>query len=474
MRAVFTLSDCNGCRGYRAPCRGTVRAEFAGCSRFTMICHMVLPVWAQLKYRRFRATAFAILLIARPLAAQDSADTPEARAERAFARNDCPTALLLYPSALERAQAAHDYGRLGLFYRRTGICYNRMGDPESALTAYRAGTAAAESAGDIDLQEENIHGAQLALQRLSRFSESLAEAHRELALAEQCRHPQHLVRALSAVGNVNRAVGQTGLAVQFYQRILDYSRGANFDEGIRFGLDSLAQMSSALGDPETGLRYLRQVLAVTQPDDAVAMARAHNNVGDALLALNRLKEAQAEFEAGLRFAEAPEAWMARQIILLNLGGVHHGLKQYQQARLRYQQVIELSEQHKDSDTECRSKTALSAALFDAGDAVAAEREARAAVNIARRIDNPERLFQSLGQLGTILESAGRTEEAFAASRNRRASWNRCGPRRPATRRLWRPSFGRASGSTRRWSSTFWINAGTKKPCAGRSGRRHAC
>ena len=340
------------------------------------------------------------------------AQSLETRAAAAFDRNDCSAALPLYQSALPPAEAARDFARLGLFYRRIGICYNRMGDSESALAAYRAGAAAAESAADIDLREENIHGAQLALQRLGRFSESLAEAQRELALAEQCRHPQHLVRALSAVANVNRSIGKTGLALQFYQRILDDSRAAHFDEGIHFALDNLAQMNTEIGDPETGLRYLRQVGQVPGMTGAVELVRYHNNLGDALEAMGRTGEALSEYRAALRYGEAPEAWLGRTVVLLNLGHLSQSTGHYAEARRYDEQCIELARQHKSPDVECGAEVQLSSCLAASADRAGAERAAGDAVAIARRMASPARLFESLGQLGMSLQAPAEARAAL--------------------------------------------------------------
>jgi CHAT domain-containing protein len=362
---------------------------------------------------RVVAVAAAVLLAAGVAAAQDTAGTAEERAAAAFTRNDCAAALPLYQSALDPARAAHDFARLGLFYRRIGICYNRMGDPESALAAYRDGAAAAEATTDIDLQEEDIHGMQVALQRLSRFRESLAEARRELALAEKCGHPMHLVRALLAMGNVERGLGQTGLAEQYYQRILDYSRPIGYNDGIRIGLSSLSQIATHNGNPESALPYLREVLALAPADSATEQVLSHNNLGDALEAMGRLPEALAEYQAAFRFAQAPEAWTGRQIVLLNLGHVHHTLKQYDQARHEYEEALASARQHKDADNECLTGVFLSDNFLDAGDGAAAETAAREAVGIARRLATPSRLSESLSQLGKTLDATGQAAEAGA-------------------------------------------------------------
>jgi tetratricopeptide (TPR) repeat protein len=194
----------------------------------------------------------AMVALAR-LRAQDSPlEVLERQGNEAFGKRDCASALKNYEAAGRLATGESLADRAGLIYRRIGICKGRQGDIEGSLTAYRSGVTVSENARDREILTENVHGLGLALQRLGRLDEALAPAEREYSLAQQCRHPAHLVRAMWLVAALYDRTGKRRVAMQMFEQALQISRNDN---------DRAAMVIRW-----TILRSVMRTLAIRQPE----------------------------------------------------------------------------------------------------------------------------------------------------------------------------------------------------------------
>jgi CHAT domain-containing protein/tetratricopeptide (TPR) repeat protein len=346
--------------------------------------------------------------------AQDNKSTLEARAAEAFDKRDCVTASQLYTAALEPAKSAHEWGKASLYYRRIGICAYRAGDIDAAFSAYSSGVTAAESSHDEEMLIENLHGTSVAQRHLGRLADAMGAAERALVLAEKCQHPPHLSRAYSQISLLAADMGQLAKSQEYLQRMLDYARATHDREGETTATENLALHYGFMGDPETGIRLLKQALAQTPANDTVATGRFQGNLAALTKLTGRYAEAEAIYYEALANSQQPESWRNRQAILYNLGLLYVDRGNLTQARKSFEDCLKIVEKGRDPNIESNAKEALASVLLDLKQTPEALRVTEDAVDAARRSQSPAALFAALGTLGRAYDAAGKHAEAGAA------------------------------------------------------------
>jgi CHAT domain-containing protein/Tfp pilus assembly protein PilF len=346
--------------------------------------------------------------------AQDTQAGLERRAADAFAKNDCAAASRLYTAALDLARASGQSAKSAFYDRRIGICAYRAGDMDGALTAYRNGLAAADAAKDHDMLFENLHGSVLSLRHLGRLTEATNGAQRELAIAEECGHVQHVSRALANSALLSTDMGQTARAQQYYERLLGFARANHDTAGVELANENLALVYGALGDPETGIRHLKDALAQVPPNDILAQGRYESNLGMMLKLAGRLSEAQTYYEAALRHTARPDAWRNREAVAYNMGMLEVDLGNLPAAKKYLEESLKAIGGGRDLHVEAQVRAALAEVLLDLKQTAEAAAAAREAVAIARRAGSPAALFPALAALGRAEEASGKSAEAGAA------------------------------------------------------------
>jgi CHAT domain-containing protein len=346
--------------------------------------------------------------------AQDAKNILEMQAGEAFDKRDCLTASRLYTEALGPAKTAQHWAKVALYDRRIGICAYRAGDIEAAWNAYHNGVTAAESAKDSEMLIENLHGTSVALRHLGRLNDAMEAAQRALALAEVCRHPPHLSRAYSQVALLASDMGQLAKSQEYLQRLLEFARASHDREGEETAIENLALHYGFMGDPETGIRLLKQALATMPLANEVVIGRFQGNLAALTKLAGRYTEAEGYYEEALRHNQQPEMWRNRQTILYNLGLFHIDRSNFPQARKTLEECLQVVGHGRDPNLEARAKEALASVLLDLKQPAEALRVILDAVDAARRSESPAVLFPVLTTLGRIYDVSGKPDEAGAA------------------------------------------------------------
>jgi tetratricopeptide (TPR) repeat protein len=192
---------------------------------------------------------FPLLLVAL-LVAQTPPDFKklEARADAEYNSQDYGAAEASYRQILAVAESAGDISHLAFYYLRIAGCLTRRGSFADALDSYQLGIRAAESSGQPDLLEFNIHGAALALGNLRRFDESEALVRREIELARKIGKPLNTARALWMQAMVFQRTGNVREEIEILHETLDLSRAASDQAMLGIVLGGLCIAYSGLGD----------------------------------------------------------------------------------------------------------------------------------------------------------------------------------------------------------------------------------
>lgn len=327
--------------------------------------------------------------------------TPADRAATAFAANDCQTAIREYEAA---AGETDDPKKLALFYRRIGICRARASETEPALAAYAKGMAAAEQAGDDELLTENIHGSVLMLRRLSRFAEAQELAVREDALATRVGKPNLVVRAMLVKADLAGDIGLRRESLRRYEEALAFSRHNNLEQAVDVCLHNLALRYGDGGAPSLGLRYMRETIARTPPDDVTAVASNYANLGFLHRRDGNETEAEAAFRKALAVATGPAQWRARMTALHNLGILLRDRKQWSEALRHFEEAQRLAAANKNPASEVLTQIELAGLWLEQQKPEAAAAHAERAQELAREIGARALVRDSLIVYGRVLEA----------------------------------------------------------------------
>jgi CHAT domain-containing protein/Tfp pilus assembly protein PilF len=331
--------------------------------------------------------------------------TLEQRADAEFTAHDCKSAEKSYLEAVGAAEAAGQVNRTGLYYRRIGICRSRAGNITGALEVYQRGVAVTEASGDGELLEENVHGAALALQKLGRLDEAMAMGQREYELTQKCGHPEHLVRAMWLISELDDATGKSRAGLQLLEKALVINRTTNDRDGTLILLDNLALRYGEMGDYDNAVHVENEVLA-TQTAGSVGMAIAYNNMGEMLYRSGHPDEAWKWYEKSVAASTSPDAWRVHVGALLNVADMRNRAGRTPESDDAFRQALEIARSSKVADLESIGLRMQSDALLRRSESAPASEAATDALRIARQIQSPVRTYEALLALGAARSAAG--------------------------------------------------------------------
>lgn len=128
------------------------------------------------------------------------------------------------------------------------------------------------------------------------------------------RHP----RSLSHRAEAARLRGEYAAAESLFRRAVELLRTQSDGEGEAEALHSLATLARRRGDFKTAFDYLNRAIELTDEDSAVRV-KCGNTRGLCLAALGEWAQAESEFRAALKAAEARDDVYHARLIAHNLG-----------------------------------------------------------------------------------------------------------------------------------------------------------
>src|SRR5581483_8854329 len=151
-------------------------------------------------------------------------------------------------------------------------------------------------------------------------------------------------------------------------------------------------------------------------------SNAHLNLGDILQARGDLDAAEKEYSGVEKIFRNPaphEVWMLwryGQHMLHSYGELHLKRGKTEKAAAFARECIAIAERSSSLKNVVKGRRLLGQALAADDKPDEAERELRAALDVAREIGNPTQLWKTLDALGDVLAAAGRNDEASDARR----------------------------------------------------------
>ena len=337
-------------------------------------------------------------------------NTAEQQAADAFAKNDCGLSVKFYKEALA---STVDPSKMALFERRLGICFYRAGDLENAVSSYRAGVKAAETAANLELELENVHGLSLALDHLGLHDEALALAYRERDLAGKCGHTLHLERALFQLAVVQGSLGRHAEQQRSLEEMLRIARAAKDTDAIGRAIEELSISMAAVGRTDEAARLEKELLEQFASAPAEDRARMYTNLGVYQRTLGAMRDAEQSYQQAGRLSADSKNWRLRTAIAYDLGMLWLSQGQFAKAEPQMRAALKLAEQTRDAAGLIETKTGLAECLLGLGHFQEAMDVVNEALAGAGQHD-PSELIHGKAVLGDILRAQHQTDAAIAA------------------------------------------------------------
>ncbi|HEY7199391.1 MAG TPA: helix-turn-helix transcriptional regulator [Candidatus Dormibacteraeota bacterium] len=246
---------------------------------------------------------------------------------------------------------------------------------------------------------------------------------RTLDALERCDRldpPAPTLRAsiLNVLGNIHMRERDWANAARFFEMGLEACDGVvSMREAARLH-DGLSWARQQLGDFAGALRSAERAFALYSVDtDAMALARAENNLGYVLLRQGELNAAAPHLLRALDLCDRHGVQRrCRAEVLNSLGELHLERGQPDQAQVHLLRALEVATELKEGDAEATARHLLGRVHLRLGDEAAADRSFRAAIELLKRLDLTERLRQCAAEYADLLHRQGRLEESIACWR----------------------------------------------------------
>ncbi len=368
--------------------------------------------------------------------------------EEAMAAGDRASAVYADRRAIEyyaRAYArlsAHQKAKAGPLALRLGRLFERIGEPERALSWYGAAAEAAASTPDAELELE----ATLGLGGVYLLKGGVAEAHRQAEraaallgrskssrlraaaerlqalVAVQAGHteraaalflaalqdleksgaPAQIVEVLLDLARVARQRGELSKAVRYARRALLYARRAGDSAAVAEACCVLGRGFLRAARFGAAKRALLHGLKVARAaGDRLRLAALQREIGNLLLRMGRLDKAIGRYGRALELSRTVRARVDESACLHNIGVVRSRLGELQPALLALRAALEVASDIGDSQGAAYTAVELGHTYLQVGDV-------QAAVAV---LEEAEQRGQALGDI--VVQTEGRALFAYA-------------------------------------------------------------
>jgi tetratricopeptide (TPR) repeat protein len=217
--------------------------------------------------------------------------------------------------------------------------------------------------------------------------------------------------------------GEYEQALALLENVLATGKRMGDDFWLARGLNTMGWLYSELEDHRQAMTWNTQGLeAAVQANFPIPEVEnnARVNLGDNLLALGRLDEAEEQFQKVEQVARNPQPldrfmlWRYSQHLFHSYGELWLAQGNHLKAIAYADECLRLAEQSKSQKNIVKGHR-LRAKVFLAQDRPAdAEKELITALEVAKRVGNPTQLWKTYAVLGSLRESQGLSDEAIRA------------------------------------------------------------
>jgi tetratricopeptide (TPR) repeat protein len=266
-----------------------------------------------------------------------------------FMLNSVQTAIALFDEALkvaERSEIPSDQLRSNILSWRSR-CYRRRRDFEAAREDVERALELAESLNDTRTTADVYFQASIIADREGRWVLARSYAERAKAAYEELADRSNLGRLMNNLGGINFLLGHPDEALALLKDAVRIALEVGNDAEAAHAVNGIAQVQLRTGEEklaEEQARYALKLLA-NRVDEMHEIGNAQLVLGRALLAQNRLDEAEEAFNAGEAAydqmssgSHRADAWIAQGDLAARRGDDRTAAKLYRRAADALQDV----------------------------------------------------------------------------------------------------------------------------------------
>ncbi|HSC74131.1 MAG TPA: tetratricopeptide repeat protein [Gaiellaceae bacterium] len=266
-----------------------------------------------------------------------------------FKLNSVQSAIGLFDEALklaERSEIPSDYLRSNILAWRSR-CYRRRRDFEAAREDVERALELAESLNDKRTAADVYFQASIIADREGHWVLARSYAERAKAAYEDIADRNNLGRLLNNLGGINFLLGHQDEALALLKDSVRIALEVGNDDEAAHAVNGIAQVHLRTGDvarAEQQARYALQLLG-DRVDEMHEIGNAQLVLGRALLAQDRLEEAEQAFKAGeaaydqmSSVSHRADAWLAQGDLAAKRGDDRTAAKLYRRAADALQDV----------------------------------------------------------------------------------------------------------------------------------------
>jgi CHAT domain-containing protein/tetratricopeptide (TPR) repeat protein len=291
-----------------------------------------------------------------------------------------------------------------------------QGDYPQALIYYKQ-TLERISGGEIGALVASINGAANSAYYIGNYDEALQHYQRGVAIQKTQLDKVGLANALKGIGNVHRARGDYGAALESYFNSLNVAEQAKTLVGGT--LVSIGLVRALQSDYVRALDYYGKALKEFEAtSNKIEMARALTLIGNVHYRQGRYDSALESYRKALALREAMDDKLGQGDTLAGIGSTLLRQKNYSEALDSFQRALVLFEAVGNQDRTAETLTRVSEAFLLQNDYAKALSAADSATGIATKLDNHELLWYArtlAGKAHWKLERLPLAHQAFTAA-----------------------------------------------------------
>jgi CHAT domain-containing protein len=379
------------------------------------------PKFAPLAQRLLTAAddaARTALLAENPaLANHDLIRTMDELGGQVFDRNDFEHALPMYRITCSVARQIGDRAGIADCTYQTGLTLvhlyrldEAMSEYDQALEIYRSLNAR----GDI-IQTLNAIG--VALHNAGAMNDSLPYLEKAVEEAESLNDPIAIARSHLNRGNLYKDLGRYREALQSFQRSLDLIRNRpGMERRTAMVINNMGGAYYDQYETELAVESHQQAIAMKEAAhvDPSELATSVLNLGVDYERMGNHSQAISYLERAMQLAESGPNQRLRDLILYNYAVTLHSLKRNAEATEKLSRAIEIADRIRDQDLKAPAQVELAEIAVEDGRYADALPLAQAALDYARRENEPRTLSRADEVIAAALQALGRFQEAEAS------------------------------------------------------------
>ncbi len=226
-------------------------------------------------------------------------------------------------------------------------------------------------------------------------------------------YSHYLGSAYSGLGSCNYENGDIILAIEQWQRGLNYYEDAKDTIGIATIVNNLGVSYMGLGELDKSLEFFNKSYKLAQKDGSKAdLAQIVNNIGFIYMKKNLLDTALRYYKKSQALSEEIGSLYSLAESINHIGFVYKLKSQYKEALAYYQKSLSLREKINDQKGISNSLNNIANCYIDLKQYTAALPNAERSLEIGKALGNVERIRQAAFSLKAIHENTGNYQDAL--------------------------------------------------------------